>query len=66
MSARANIKHPVASVHQLFLEAPNNGHDIKRWTHLRLWAAKNAYTLTFLSACFVITWAVQIVSAVIK
>jgi hypothetical protein len=59
-------RNPVASVHRLFEEIPENGHLPVKWTALRCWAAKNAYTLIFLSACFIITWTVQVLTAVIK
>lgn len=65
---KKTVRRPVATVQSLFEELPpeENGNSVKNWNKIKCWAAKNAYTLIFLSAMFVITWSIQIFLAVIK
>lgn len=54
------VKHPVASVQKMFAEIHDHT-DLGRLTPLRCWAAKNAFTLIFLSIMFGITWVLILV-----
>jgi hypothetical protein len=60
---KEGVKHPVATVHQLF-EHVENGHDLRNWNAIRRWAARNAYTLVFLSFMFFVTWIIDIIAGV--
>jgi hypothetical protein len=65
---KERVRHPLTTVHELFEELPieENGHSVQNWNKIKCWAAKNAYTLIFLSVMFVITWAIQIILAVVS
>lgn len=65
---KERVRHPMATVHELFEELPidENGGSVKKWNRIKCWAAKNAYTLIFLSSLFIITWAIQIILAVVS
>lgn len=59
---KRKVQHKVATVHSLFEELPldQNGNSVKHWNRIKCWAAKNAYTLIFLSLMFVVTWTIQV------